>query len=152
MNEQRILYPSPSPFTFILPTGWSNESNERLLLISPDKACDISGTVFNREGATLEAFTQHKHDALQKQMSWYKPVTKIKKCDHQTLECYQRCFEGVWPEEDQPTYYEVLTIRWNDYYLSLTCTYLTKDQDKFKPIFHEFLNQMQITPIHKKTF
>ncbi len=87
----------------------------------------MAGTVYNSGKKSIEEFTKDKHDAILKQMSWYKATTDLTKLSHSKYPGYIKEYQGVWPNEEKPTSYVVTTMFVDGYSLSLTFVALTDE-------------------------
>lgn len=141
-----IHYPGLNSLCFNIGQDFKNESKERLNLISMDEKLEISGTVFVSENKNLAEFALAKSESIKVNMPWYKQVADWAINDQVDFKSLQSEYEGVWPNEKDPTYHIVLVIDLKQYMFTVGFTCLTKDLKSYRSTISEFLSHMQFTP------
>lgn len=108
---QRIHYPKLNALSFEIPENWKNESKERLGVLSENGLLEGAGTVYHAPDKNLQTFTEIRLEPIQKKMSWYTPIGKLENLQVGEYKALQQAYEGVWPNEKEPTYYLVTTFQ-----------------------------------------
>lgn len=139
LSPTRMAYPKLPKLTFEIGTTWINESRDRLGLITHDEELECAGTVYANEGVSFEGFVQNRHKALLKQMPWYKLVGGSKIRSLPIGKVNEQLMQGIWQGDSEPTSYLVYALAFDKYFMGLTFTCMTKDQQKYAPIIESLL-------------
>ena len=139
LSPTRIAYPKLSKLTVEIGTTWINESKERLGLITPDEELECVGTVYTSTDVNFKDFVQTRHNTLLKKMPWYKLVDDSKVRKLPIGDVNEQLMQGVWQGDSDPTSYLVYALAFDKYFMGLTFTFMTKDQQKYVPIIESLL-------------
>jgi len=138
-----INYPGLEKLSFSVdPLVFENESKDRLSLITKDSKLEIAGTVFQKNGKQLAEFAAAKTTGILEQMPWYQQVGEWTITDSVKFKSLQSAYQGVWPKEDEPTFYSVVVIDIGDYLVSLTFTCLASDLSAYSSMIDDFLSSL----------
>ncbi len=140
----QVKYPQLPNLSIETPSDWV-VYEKRIFGVEPkNRDIDVAGTVYKASGKDLEGFTQNKHEGTLAKMKWYKPVGGVTKIKSGTYNGYLREYEGVWPNEKEPTTYLVTTFEVQGYFLSLTFTGLSKKFESYRAVIKEICSSIKL--------
>ncbi|PUA29004.1 MAG: hypothetical protein B0W54_11485 [Cellvibrio sp. 79] len=95
-----------------------NDRDGIFQLIEPDTdIAAITASAYAKDDGSLEEFTEYRFAQVE---HFYKPVSDLQAFESAHAVGNIQEFEGVFPDESEPTYYVVLALQVGDIYLSLS--------------------------------
>lgn len=143
-GRQIVSYPRGFNLRFSAPADWINESTDRISVLSANKKLEIACTVFNaNEAKSLSDFAAAKFSAIRTKMPWYDPLCEpLPSVVGKKFDGLMYAFEGVWPQENVPTYYLVYSISLGEAFANVTFTCLSQDYAAYKEMIVDFIESI----------
>ena len=137
-----VEYPQLPNLYIQTPSDWVVYEKKIFGIEPKNRELDVSGTVYRTNGKTLEEFANEKHNGILTKMNWYKHTTDSRDILGMKYDGFIRDYEGVWPNENEPTTYIVTVFKIEDYFLSLTFTGLSKIVEKNNQTIREICSSV----------
>ena len=143
-DKMRVSYTQLPTLSIETPADWV-VYEKRIFGVEPkNREIDVAGTVYRAGEKTLSEFTKDKHESTLAKMSWYKPVEEAKELKGLFYPAFIAEYEGVWPNESEPTRYVVTTFKVDGYFLSLTFTGLRKKLNNYRSIIKDIYSSVKL--------
>ena len=131
-GTKRVEYPQSPNLTIEVPSDWVIYDKTRFGVTSKNEELEVAGTAFSASGKKLSDFVTTKRESIATKMPWYKSKGNPVKVDGVPYAVYVEEFEGVWPNEKEPTSYVVSYIEVDGLFLSLTFTSSSSKMPNYK--------------------
>ncbi len=82
-----------------------------------DELAVVTASAYEKQDGTLDEFSEYRFGGVE---HFYKPVSEIQLFEYQHASGKLQEFEGIWPDESEPTYYVVSCIETGNVFVSLT--------------------------------
>lgn len=139
-----VKYPDFPELSISVPSTCEIYNKERYGLFSDDNKLEIAGTAYKSKGNEVSAkkFAEMRVSSIPDDMPWYKEVTELKELKGLGEGAYVIEYEGIWPNESDPTSYIVVMAKNESILLSLTFTAFTKDMDSKRSVIDSIIKSV----------
>ena len=131
-GTKKIEYPQSPNLTIEVPVEWVVTDKTRFGVTSKNEELEVAGTAFSASGKKMSDFISTKRESILAKMPWYKSKGNPVKVEGTQYTAYVEEFEGIWPNEKEPTSYVVSYIEIDGLFLSLTFTSLTSKTPNYR--------------------
>jgi len=118
-EENKRRFTHPGAFSVLAPADWvQDQSGGHFSLSPPDDAASFAGNAYRKNKNGINGFTQVRFESVQEFYS----IIDEKNLKQGHLTVVTREYEGIWPDESEPTYYVVNCIETKNLLISLSIT------------------------------
>ncbi len=116
-NNRRFTH--TGAFSVLAPANWEqDQSDGHFSLSPPDGAASFAGNAYRKNSNGFYEFAQLRFESVQEFYS----IIDEENIIHGDLTVVTREYEGIWPDESEPTYYVVNCIETKNQFISLSIT------------------------------
>ena len=113
-----------------------NDDHGMFQLVEPNNMAAITASAYAKDDGVLDEFCEYRFSLVE---DFYTPVSELQIFEAARAVGKLQEFEGIWPDESEPTYYVVLALQVGDIYLSLSVItereYYEAHRDQYLAIF-----------------
>ena len=125
-------------FSVDAPSHWTQNQSDYLSLSAPNDEINITVSCYNKPDGDLESFTDYRFQAVH---DCYNQIGEEEKIEDNII---YRSYEGIWPEETEPTYYKVACIQIGQSFGSIGFTTQIKENMLDHQLYQKIITSLKI--------
>jgi hypothetical protein len=127
-----------SVFEFQAPAGWIRINSSKYCQVgSLDGSVIITVAAYGNSDGNLQEFAKYRFSSVE---SFYKPTRQISKIENGLVMEY----EGVWPNENKPTYYAVAAVSGEGAFFSMNIVTTRSDFEKNRQLYYSIFESVRL--------